>query len=513
MVAGTILSDALIRMIDQVINSDGFTDASRLMLRSLLEIFQLDQAALFEKEAGEFHCLMALDRSGRILRAEKEVFSSQTLIEKSLLAMEPLNIQVGDSAPQSVKDDSLKHVICLPLARNPATVIFLGSQDFAKRTYSDEEMSRFKTAAHAVWLAMRQVRTQENLLRAEDELRTLKDTRTTLVYASKSMTSVVEELNRVAQFNVSILLLGESGVGKEELARYIHQRSERKGSFVAINCANLSESLLDSELFGYQRGAFTGASHSKDGLFKVADGGTLFLDEIGELPAPLQAKLLRAIQERSIRPVGALKDISIDVRIVSATARNLAQEIDSGGFRSDLFYRIQEYCVNVPPLRDRNEDIELLAEHFLATASLEMKLTRKQLSLEALQRLLQHSWPGNVRELKSVCRTAMILARESEIEPCDLRINAPRRISDFAGAESSNPSGEINVFEAAKQRAGDVRSHMGTLRSLSREFEKSLVKQLMDKGMNQVEIASQLGVSVRTLQRILNDSNSQEVIL
>jgi transcriptional regulator with GAF, ATPase, and Fis domain len=425
----SFLSDRLIKMIDQVNNGESFSESCRLMLKSLLEIFQLDQASLFEKESGEFQCVMALDRSGKILRGEQQVFESQTLLERSLFAMEPINVQIGETSSQSIKNHELKQIVCLPLSRNPGTVIFLGSLDFAQKKFSTVEMDRFKTASNAAWLAIKQFRTQERLFKTQGELQNLKNAHNSIIYSSPVMVSVIQELERVSRFNVAVLLLGENGVGKEELAKYVHRQSQRTGEFVAINCANLSESLLDSELFGYQRGAFTGAHQSKDGLFKIADGGTLFLDEIGELPSPLQTKLLRAIQEKTIRPVGSTKDITVDVRIVSATQRNLSQEIESGGFRSDLFYRIQEYCVNVPPLRERKGDIELLAEHFLSTASIEMKLPRKPLSLEALQKLLEHTWPGNVRELKSVCRTAMILARNPEIETEDLRLAPIPKIS------------------------------------------------------------------------------------
>lgn len=503
MVGGTVLSHALIEMIESVISTDQISDSCRVMLKSLLNIFKMDQAACFEKAGADFKCVLALDRSNRILKGDHEIFSSQTLLNRSFLTMEPLNIHLANEQdlPNSVKDDHLKQIICLPLTRNPATVIFLGSRSLAGRNFTDEEMGQFKTAARAAWLAIRQVRMQESLTKTQDELQSLREGRRELIYSSAKMSSLLEELDRVSRFNISILLAGESGVGKEELARFIHQKSERAGSFVAVNCANLSESLLESELFGYVRGAFTGANQNKDGLFKAADRGTLFLDEIGELPLNLQPKLLRAIQERCIRPVGSTKDITVDVRLLAATHKNLERDIESGKFRSDLYYRIQEFCVEVPALRQRAEDIEFLAEHFIAMAALEMKLPPKKFSSEALKKLNQHTWPGNIRELKSICRTAVILARENEIQAADLRIISNKPPSESTKADN------IGVGDDSIKKSAEVAlTNVGNLRNLSREFERGLVKELLARGLSQVEIGTKLGVSVRTLQRILSDS-------
>jgi DNA-binding NtrC family response regulator len=221
-----------------------------------------------------------------------------------------------------------------------------------------------------------------------------------LVVRSSAMARVIDMAKRVARVDSSILVTGESGVGKERIARIIHDESTRAGrSFVAVNCSAVSESLLESELFGHAKGAFTGATQDRPGLFEAANGGTLFLDEVGEIPLPMQAKLLRALQEREVRRVGENKNRSIDVRVVAATNRDLADEVAAGRFRKDLYYRLRVVEIRVPPLRERREDILPLARVLLADAARRMNRTPCTLSPEAANQLVHHDWPGNVRDL------------------------------------------------------------------------------------------------------------------
>jgi two-component system response regulator PilR (NtrC family) len=509
MVVGTVLSTALIQLIEAVSNSESQTQAVQTLLKSLLGIFQMDQASLFEKEKGEFHCLMAVDQSGKILQGNNEIYSSTTLLERALLAMEPLNlrlIQHDSRTPVSIKNDSLKQVICLPLTRAPGTAIFLGSRSLLENHFSPEDMGQFKTAARASWLAIRHFKTQESLDQTRSELKLIRKSQSTLNYVSPMMENLIKEIERIAPFNISLLLRGESGVGKEEVARFIHHKSGRPGAFVPVNCANLSENLLESELFGYRKGAFTGATQNRDGLFKAADGGTLFLDEVAEIPMNLQAKLLRAIQERRVRPVGSNDEISVDVRILAATHQDLEKKIGAGEFRADLFYRIQEFALNIPSLRERPEDIEILATYFINQASAEMNLPTRHLSSEALQKMRDYDWNGNIRELKSTCRTAVILASDTQIRPQDLRIQIK------TPAVVSKPESLNSIATAAREKAppssliGIPISTSGNLRDLSRQFERQIVRQLLDEGQNQVDVASRLGISVRTVQRLLTDS-------
>jgi transcriptional regulator with PAS, ATPase and Fis domain len=234
------------------------------------------------------------------------------------------------------------------------------------------------------------------------------------------MLSVLDLVARVAPTDATVLIQGESGTGKEVIAKAIHHASTRAARpFVAINCGAVPETLLESELFGYMRGAFTGAGVSKLGLFEEADGGTLFLDEIAEMPATLQVKLLRALQSGEIRRLGATQASTIDVRVIAATHGDLATLISQGTFREDLFYRLNVIQVALPPLRDRREDLPALAEHFLARSA--AKLGRElSLSPAALERLLRYPWPGNVRELENALERATILARTTIVEPDDL---------------------------------------------------------------------------------------------
>jgi len=234
------------------------------------------------------------------------------------------------------------------------------------------------------------------------------------------MLSVLDLVGRVAPTDATVLIQGESGTGKEVIAKAIHHASTRAARpFVAINCGAVPETLLESELFGYMRGAFTGAGVNKLGLFEEADGGTLFLDEIAEMPASLQVKLLRALQSGEIRRLGATQASTIDVRVIAATHGDLAALISQGTFREDLFYRLNVIQVALPPLRDRREDLPALAEHFLARSA--AKLGRElSLSPATVERLLRYPWPGNVRELENAIERAAILARSATVEPDDL---------------------------------------------------------------------------------------------
>lgn len=231
-----------------------------------------------------------------------------------------------------------------------------------------------------------------------------------LLGESEVIESVRSTIERVAQTKGTVLITGESGTGKEVAARLVHMQShESRKKFVAINCAAIPENLLESELFGHRKGAFTGAVTEKEGLFKIANGGTLFLDEIGEMPRSLQAKLLRVLQEREITPVGDTKPQKIDVRLIVATNRDLKQEVENGNFRQDLFYRINVVQIAMPPLRDHPEDIPLLSAHFVDKYVREFQKRPMRLSGEAIRALMEYHWPGNVRELENVIERAIIL--------------------------------------------------------------------------------------------------------
>src|SRR5713101_4148903 len=242
-----------------------------------------------------------------------------------------------------------------------------------------------------------------------------------IVAADPKMLAVLEMLEQVADSPASVLITGESGTGKDLIARALHFSSSRRdGPFIPINCAAIPESLIESELFGYVKGAFTDARQGKTGLFVAARGGTLFLDEIGEMPPLLQAKLLRAIEDKRIRPLGAIEETSIDVRIVAASNTDLDKAINEGKFRSDLYYRLATMALHVPSLRERPQDVALLARHFLIRASAEAGKTVRDLDSDAMACLMRYRWPGNVRELQSAIQTGVILCRDSNLGAKDL---------------------------------------------------------------------------------------------
>src|SRR3989454_7022275 len=240
-----------------------------------------------------------------------------------------------------------------------------------------------------------------------------------IIGKSPAMQQVFDLVDRLKDSQVNILLTGESGTGKDLLARTLHYHSSRKQApFVPVNCAAIPEQLLESELFGYVQGAFTDARKDKKGLFVEAHGGTLFLDEVGELPLLLQAKLLRVIEDKEVRPLGATKGEKVDVRIIAATNRDLRRVVDEGKFRQDLFYRLNVMDLHLPPLRERPEDLPLLIQHFIEHSAQSSRAQR--LSAEALRILLNYPWPGNVRELENTIERALVLCRGEEITPVDL---------------------------------------------------------------------------------------------
>jgi transcriptional regulator with PAS, ATPase and Fis domain len=283
----------------------------------------------------------------------------------------------------------------------------------------------------------------------------------------------------VAESRSTVLLVGESGTGKELVARAIHFNSLRAAKpFVAVDCGSLAETLLESELFGHVRGAFTGAITSKKGLFEEADGGTCFLDEVGDISLTMQAKLLRVLQEHEIKRVGGTETIKIDVRIIAATNKNLEEMVTEKKFREDLFYRLNVVSLHLPPLRDRGEDIPLLADHFLRKYAAENKKPVSRISQEALDHLLLYEWPGNVRELENVIERAVTLSHSSLILPEDL----PRRLR----------------MEAVETPTRFLPSHI----PLS-ELEKLYIQKVLEEtGGNKKKAAAVLGIDRRTLYRM-----------
>jgi len=311
------------------------------------------------------------------------------------------------------------------------------------------------------------------------------------------MSAVMDLVRRVASGRSSVLITGESGTGKEMVARALHEAGDRASQpFVTVNCGALPETLMETELFGHEKGAFTGASTRKDGLFRAAQGGTLFLDEIGELPTPLQVKLLRVLQERKVRPVGGTQELEVDVRVVAATNRDVEQSVREGSFRQDLFYRLNVIRIALPPLRDRREDIPMLAAHFLQKHSA-FEGKRLSFSAEALRWVSEQDYPGNVRELENVVERAVAFASEPYVVRADL----------LGGTPDETGAGAPDEQLVLPPEGIDLDGHLGAL-------ERSLLTQALERsGGNRTSAAKLLKTSFRSLRyRLVKYGLSDEIM-
>ena len=311
-----------------------------------------------------------------------------------------------------------------------------------------------------------------------------------LIGRSRALMRMISILQRVAPTMSTVLLLGESGVGKECVAQYLHQYSSRPaGPFIVVDCGSLGEQLIESELFGYEKGAFTGASTRKKGLIEAANGGTLFIDEVGELPLALQTKLLRVLETGSLRRVGGTEYIKVDVRIVAATHRNLKQMVQQGKFREDLYYRLSAFPINIPALRERKDDIPLLAEHFLGT--IEDGEQYLPLSPPVIETLLSYDYPGNVRELRNIIERAVILAAGTAITPDHIVLELRE---------------QVDALHAAREERLDASLHSELdqrmlVRRREQIDEATMLQALREHNGHRKSAADKLGVSERTLYR------------
>jgi len=327
---------------------------------------------------------------------------------------------------------------------------------------------------------------------------------------SARMTRVLNTLESIVNSTAAVLIEGESGTGKEVIARAIHQEGNRRTRpFIAVNCAGIPETLLESEMFGYEKGAFTGATSRRIGKFEAADGGTLFLDEVGELPKALQAKLLRVLQDHSFQRVGGTETIRVDVRILSATNRDLRKAVADGDFRDDLYYRLAVFPVRLPPLRERPEDIPLLAHHFLMRFREEEKKTIRGLSPEAIDLLMRHPFPGNVRELENVIRHAIIVANGSELQPQDIRMALRLGPGEDESPRQEAPTHRMPVPQGTplEESLAALFPDEQSLVPLDRLEEAYLRRALAATGGNTSRAARALKVGRTTLYRRLGSNN------
>ncbi len=315
---------------------------------------------------------------------------------------------------------------------------------------------------------------------------------------SPALLSVLDQIKQAAATRATVLLTGETGTGKELLAQMIHQNSPRaRGPFVAVHCAALPASLLESELFGHEKGAFTGASERRIGRFEAADGGTLFLDEMGELDPATQVKLLRFLETRTFERLGSNKPVTVDVRLVCATHRNLAELVAKGAFREDLFYRLHVVPIRLPPLRERADDVPLLLDYYLRHFAKENNITAPRLAPGALAALQRYGWPGNVRELRNFCENAVVLKRGGEISEYDL----DPKFTASAAPVGSHAVGQIGSSNAPTTSAAAGRNPLS-----KEENEKRLLRSaLIEARGNRTQAAQLMGISRRTLHRKLTE--------
>jgi two-component system response regulator AtoC len=371
--------------------------------------------------------------------------------EAALAALESFDPDVILTDVRMPRMGGLDLLATLKAKQHPATVIVMsaygnvdmaieamkaGAYDYVSKPFKPDE----------IVLALRKAEERESLRRENRALREQiqRDNQFESILAkSREMLEIFRTIAKIADFKTTVLITGESGTGKELVARAIHGRSNRKSApFVAINCGAIPENLLESELFGHKKGAFTDATADRRGLFEEASGGTLFLDEIGELPVNLQVKLLRVLQEESIRRLGDTKDVKVDVRIIAATHRDLAADVKAGRFREDVFYRIHVLSIHIPPLRERREDLSLLIEHFVVRNNARLGTNIRGLSVEARKVLLEYAWPGNIRELENTIERAMVLAESDLLQVSDL----PERVREALDpVQVRLASGELSI--------------------------------------------------------------------
>ncbi len=395
------------------------------LLGLIFDVVPADRGAvLLTDDADDFDSAVAWDR---VLGPAHPVRVSRTVVRRVL--KERVGLVVSDVASdknlrsvQTLKDLQVRSLLCVPLLSRSSVLgaIYLDSRSSTEH-FDENHLQVMTAVAGIATLAFDNVKHWEQLLQENSDLRAEMNLEHNMVGSGHRIREVFEFIRRVAPTDSTVLIEGESGTGKELVARAIHRNSPRaERPFVAINCAAITESLLESELFGHERGAFTGAHTQVKGKMEVADGGTLFLDEVTELAVGLQAKLLRVLQEREFERVGGTRAIKLNVRLVAATNRKLEKAMEAGAFRKDLFYRLNVVALTMPALRDRREDILQLAEHFIAKTCRKSGSRAKTISPDARACLQTYDWPGNVRELENAIERALVLGTSDVILPDDL---------------------------------------------------------------------------------------------
>jgi transcriptional regulator with GAF, ATPase, and Fis domain len=444
------------------------------------------------KDGTDFTSVLAHDRStdkSRRITVSRTVVSEVIKTEAAILSND-LSLDRKLVEASSLADRKIQSILCVPLpGKNTEKVlIYLESSD-PSAPFDEHHLQLVTAVAAIAAAAMENVHQIEKLEIENIRLHEEADPDHRIVGGSSAMKEVYDFIKRAAPVDSTVLIEGESGTGKELIARAIHLSSPRATNpFIAVNCAALTDTLLESELFGHEKGAFTGAIAQKKGKFELADGGTLFLDEVGEIAISLQSKLLRALQEREIERVGGTRVIPVDVRVIAATNKNLKEEAGKGAFRQDLYYRLNVLNIQAPPLRKRKEDIQLLSTYFLSQYSARFKKKVENLSQEAKAYLEAYEWPGNVRELQNAIERAVVMTTTSSITPEDL----PESL-----LEKDPPKGvEVGKY------------HEAVL-----DLKKDLIlKAFHEANGNYTEAAKKLGVHPNYLHRLIRNLNLKKLL-
>jgi DNA-binding NtrC family response regulator len=453
-----------------------------------------------DEEAARYGIRRALGSTGHDISEAASVAEAREAIENAPPDLVLLDVNLpGESGLDLLSELTARGAVAPPVVmitaygseRMAVEVIKAGAYDYLSKPFEVDELRLVVRNALDVVRLRRENAALRERLDAEGDRRGL------LVGESLGIRRVRSMVEKVAETDATVLVRGESGTGKELVARELHELSTRRrvGAFVAVNCAALPSELIESELFGHEKGAFTGAAARRKGKFEQASGGTLFLDEIGDMSPNVQAKLLRALEERRIERLGGSEAVPVDVRVVSATHRPLEAEIERGNFRADLFFRLQVVTIEIPPLRERREDIPALAEAFARQAAERYNLPPRRISPSALRRLIEHDWPGNVRELRNTIERAAVLAEGDELREQDL----PDSFRERPGTKPAP--------EASKDEPGALSvPFTNDFREDRREFERRYIARCLEEsGGNVTRAASALGMHRQSLQHKLRE--------
>jgi transcriptional regulator with GAF, ATPase, and Fis domain len=480
--AATLAVQRLAEFTQSLAAEPGTGAALSRLLDAIVEVVQADKGFLIVVDEGAPRVEVARNFQRQDIQNAVERLSD-SIVERVLQTRQPVIVSdaLNDAqfnASASVVNLKLSSVMCVPLIRRGELygAVYVGNDRIANLFTERELLLMTSFCATAALLLERaleldELRSQKRELENRLEEQAYGD----IIGACDAMRDIFRKVDKVAGTNIDVLVTGESGTGKELIARELHRRSPRKsGPFVAINCGAIPENLLESELFGHAKGAFTGAIAARAGKFQAASGGTLFLDEIGEMPQPLQVKLLRALQDRHVTRVGENRPEAVDIRIVSATNKDLEEEMKTGRFREDLFYRINVVHLHLPPLRERGEDAVMLAKYFLARSTRELGSKVKGFGTQALVAIKRYRWPGNIRQLENRIKKAVVLADKPLITPDDLELRA----------EQLDP-----ILPLAQARD---------------EWQKRYINEVLERnGGNRTKTAKDLGVDPRTIFRHL----------